>query len=618
MKIPAKLLQLCLSAAVLLTLAAGCQHDVTIKKVGADGREDYENALVLADGLSADTVNFLGNHLLRSRTGEFPEQFIIELEKIYNENPSPKACIAIAEIARLSAEKHRDDADLAIRYELTALIYTHKYLAYGINNRSGLLFDPEVIVAVKCYNLALTNLFSYLKERKLHETGTYELTAAGGQKIHFQLPDCQLPVKKEHIVDYIICADYRPVRLTHNGRTFGVGVPLICELEEDSVPGTIFAEGQVIPATLACKIDFTKEENRCNARLFYLDSRSVDDVTVNDLKIPIAQDFSTPLAYMVKEPPPFDFIQRTFQIELTSRYEGLYHLEPHNDNRIPIVLVHGLLSDIRTWLQLINTLQSDPELRKNYRFMGFSYSSGNPIFISAMQLRESLLAERERLRLAGHDLTKFDQMILIGHSMGGLLARLMVTTSSDEILSDFVKMDFYPGSNPLQDPDFRKVMIFQPVPSVKRVIFIAVPHRGSELAQTWYGQLAASMVKVPSSLIDLNVNLLKHLNIISTDKQDEIISKFNGIDNLSPSGLALQLLNFLPISPDVPYHSIIGNNGKGGIPGGSDGVVSYSSSHLENAVSEVVVKSDHSVQQNPLAIREIKRILKLHIKSVKK
>jgi hypothetical protein len=180
------------------------------------------------------------------------------------------------------------------------------------------------------------------------------------------------------------------------------------------------------------------------------------------------------------------------------------------------------------------------------------------------------------------------------------------------------KMDFLPGSNPLQNQKFRKIMIFQPVPSIRRVIFIAVPHRGSELAQSWYGQLAASMVKVPSSLIDLNLTLLTHLNIISADHQHEIIQKFNGIDNLSPSGLALRLLNFLPISRDVPFHSIIGNEEKRGVPGGSDGVVPYSSSHLENAVSEVVVKSDHSVQQNPLAIQEIKRILKLHIKNGKK
>ena len=101
------------------------------------------------------------------------------------------------------------------------------------------------------------------------------------------------------------------------------------------------------------------------------------------------------------------------------------------------------------------------------------------------------------------------------------------------------------------------------------------------------------------------------LNSSNIDRK-EIMKKFNGIDNLSPTGTALQMLNRLPLA-DVPYHSVIGNRKSGGIPGGSDGVVPYSSSHLDKAKSEIVVKSGHSVQQNPLAIREIKRILKVHL-----
>jgi pimeloyl-ACP methyl ester carboxylesterase len=292
----------------------------------------------------------------------------------------------------------------------------------------------------------------------------------------------------------------------------------------------------------------------------------------------------------------------------------LYHLEPHNDDRIPIVLVHGLMSDIRTWLQLINTLQSDPELRKHYRFMGFSYSSGNPIFISAMQLRQALELEREKLQKDGRNLENFDRMVLIGHSMGGLLSRMMISTSNDELLCNFVGKDIYETVIDHQDEEFRKIMIFEPLPPVKRVIFIAVPHRGSELAQSIVGKTAAYFIKIPKSLIDFNTKLFQKLvNMPSAKKTD--VGQFNGIDNLSPDGTALKLLNAMPISPDVPYHSIIGNRRRQNTPGGSDGIVSYSSSHLDGAVSEIVVQSGHSVQQNPLAIQEIKRILKEHLKS---
>jgi hypothetical protein len=120
------------------------------------------------------------------------------------------------------------------------------------------------------------------------------------------------------------------------------------------------------------------------------------------------------------------------------------------------------------------------------------------------------------------------------------------------------------------------------------------------------------MIKIPKSLIDFNVHLFRLMLNNPDVNRKMIIKKFNGIDNLSPSGTALRLLNRLPLA-DIPYHSVIGNRKSGGIPGGSDGVVPYTSSHLDQAESEIVVKSDHSVQQNPLAIQEIKRILKLHL-----
>lgn len=92
-------------------------------------------------------------------------------------------------------------------------------------------------------------------------------------------------------------------------------------------------------------------------------------------------------------------------------------------------------------------------------------------------------------------------------------------------------------------------------------------------------------------------------------------SKFQtGIDNLDPNNRTLQLLETIPFRPGVPYHSVIGNRKEAGIPGGSDGIVPYASSHLDGAVSELVVKSDHSAQQNPLAIREIRRILLEHLR----
>ena len=603
---------------LLMLISTGCRSNVTIKKVGSDGRKYYEDTFVFSGGLSAETVNLLGNHLLLAKMKIAPAQFIRELEMLCRQEASPRTYLAMAEASQYLADQLRSTPDTAVSYDLTTLLYTQKYFRHITAHNSTMLFNPEAIIAVKCYNLALTELFSYLKERQLYAAGAFELTAAGGQIVQFDLPEFSLPVKEDKIIYFELCADFRPVNLTHNSRNFGLGVPLICKLKENSIPETTFVDDQVIPATLVLQLDSGNDVpgTRRKAKLYYLDSRSTDNISVGQMSAPLAQDFSTPLAYMVQKPQVFNFLQRTFKIEMTKSAVGLYHLEPHHDNRIPVILVHGLMSDIHTWLQLINTLQSDPELRKNYRFMGFSYSSGNPIFISAMQLREALDKERKKLQADNRDLEKFDQMVLIGHSMGGLISRMMISSSNDEILKQAIGRNKYSQFN-YNDPEFRRIMIFEPAPYIKRVIFVAVPHRGSELAQSMLGQIASSMIEIPQSLIDFNANIIRDLADIPEKKVFDF-RRFNGIDNLSPDGNALRLLNKLPLSEKIPYHSVIGNEEQRGVPGGSDGVVAYSSSHLDGAQSEIVVKSGHSVQQNPLAIQEIKRILKLHLVQLKK
>ena len=607
----------------IVFIIAGCSSSISLREVGADGRVSYGDSFLFNGGLSAETVNILGNNLLHDKLDSSPEQFIHALEQLSKADDSTRTLIAIMETSQMIADKMRDDPDRAVSYDLTTLIYTNKYFREILKKNTSRLCDPEMIIAIRCYNLALTQLFAYLQERNLHNNGGFELLAAGGQVMSFTMPEFKLPVAREKIITFHLCSDFRPENLTHDNRRFGIGVPLVCELADNAIPETVFAEDQVIPATLVAQISLNGEKQQTDIdhrqiKLSFLDSRSYDEITYKGVTIPMAQDFSTPLAFMIRKPQVFEFLRRTFLADRTGDSEGLYHLEPHNDQRIPVVLVHGLMSDIRTWMQLINTLQSDPELRKHYRFMGFSYSSGNPILASAMHLRQALAGEREKLQKDQRDLSKFDQMVLIGHSMGGLISRMMISTCDDQLLRNFVGKEAYDNSIDRDDQFFRDMLLFSPVPSVKRVIFIAVPHRGAELAQSWIAQMASSLIRLPKSLLDFNAKLIRQLINLPEDQKEILAKKFNGINNLSPDGYALQLLNRMKFAPDIPYHSVIGNKDKAGVPGGSDGVVPYSSSHLNGAASEIVVKSRHSVQQNPLAIQEIKRILKEHLNRIKK
>jgi len=160
-----------------------------------------------------------------------------------------------------------------------------------------------------------------------------------------------------------------------------------------------------------------------------------------------------------------------------------------------------------------------------------------------------------------------------------------------------------------------EALIFKHRSEVGRVIFISGPHRGSQMASGWIGRLASRLVKTPRSLLHIG-NEMREAMI-----EDSTVLKLQGVpnsvDTLAPNNRFVRLINTVPITPGIPYHSIIGDRGKGGNkdqtpPISSDGVVPYWSSHLDGAQSELIVPSNHSAHQNPQAIAEVRRILRLN------
>ena len=594
--------------AFLAVFITGCFHNTALLEAAPDKRGDYYEMVTSQNGISADTINLLGNYLLFSKLQKNPDELIPALEKLFSHGRDQEVRIALVECSLILAKK-ADSAEKAISCYLTAIIYANMFLENIAVSGNQEFFNPDVAVAIKGYNLALGELFDYLNKKSLHKSGAFELISAGGQLCRFETPLDNLPIPLEKINNIFMCADFRTRNLIHSSRRFGLGVQLICDTDGKS-------GAKVIPATLFLKSVKSSEPNSYKFQLQYIDTRISDNIQIAKVEFPLALDFTTPLAYIVKDPPAINFLKRAFLVDISEKYTGLYHLEPHNDNKIPVVLVHGLMSDIRTWMQLLNTLQSDPVIRKNFRFMGFSYSSGNPILYSAKLFREALQQERIRLKQAGCDLENFDKMVVIGHSMGGLLTRLLISDSTEDILREKLGNDMIRSIKNSANPEMMDMLFFNAFPSVKRAVFIAVPHRGSSAADTWFGSLGASLVRLPKKILSVNRDFLMKM-IASEEKLKNMkLETITGIDNLSPKHEVLKIMALMP-RKSIPLHSIIGNRQGNDIPGGSDGVVSYSSSHLDNASSEKVVKSGHSVQQNPLAIQEVRRILLLHIKQLK-
>jgi hypothetical protein len=196
--------------------------------------------------------------------------------------------------------------------------------------------------------------------------------------------------------------------------------------------------------------------------------------------------------------------------------------------------------------------------------------------------------------------------------MGGMICRLMITDAGDKIWRDFF------GTSPAKTPlasDTRKLLeaslVFNHQPDVQRVIFISTPHRGSKLASGWIGRIGAAFVRTPrlfTSIYDSTKPLLVADPAARTLKRMP-----NSVDTLEPNDRFVEAVDKLPITRGIPYHSIMGDRGRGDTPNSSDGIVPYWSSHLDGAKSELIVNSDHGAQYNPQAIQEVGRILKLNL-----
>jgi hypothetical protein len=148
---------------------------------------------------------------------------------------------------------------------------------------------------------------------------------------------------------------------------------------------------------------------------------------------------------------------------------------------------------------------------------------------------------------------------------------------------------------------------------VVAAIFAATPHRGSKIADSWIGHLVASLIRLPLDLQSDIVNIISANPDAATPTAKAFHRELNisSVRTLSPRDPALQALADLPV--EVPFYSIIGQHNAGPIETSSDGVVSYSSAHLDGATSELVVRSGHGVCENPDAQREVIRILRLQL-----
>jgi pimeloyl-ACP methyl ester carboxylesterase len=281
------------------------------------------------------------------------------------------------------------------------------------------------------------------------------------------------------------------------------------------------------------------------------------------------------------------------------------------------------LSSPETWAPLFNDLQADPLIREKYQFWVYFYPTSDPYLLTAVDLRQHLAKLRADLDPDRRD-PALDDLVLVGHSMGGLVSKLLTVDGGDDfwgLVSDEPLAQV--RARPEVREQLRDTFYFGRVPAVRRVVFLGTPHHGSKLGPSFLAQKALKFVQIPKALVD-------EANDLTAENPDLKLRRLpTSVDLLAPNASALELLAARPRPEGVHYHSVVGVAlpgeavverwlaGYDKVPG--DGVVPYASAHLEASESELVVPADHyHVHQHPLAVREVRRILLEHAEAARR
>ena len=293
----------------------------------------------------------------------------------------------------------------------------------------------------------------------------------------------------------VVADDVRVSGMRHQFRTCGLGVPVIgtrcvdrghpTETDEQFFPRRLRVAATVLAVPGGGLAGGAYRLSPLG--LAFHDPFRVGSVRAGGRALPLAADRTTHLALQASQGRlPAQAIRGVFATEFGPEVEpGLYMLRPYAPGKIPLVFVHGLASSPVAFLQAINEFQNDPVLSARYQFWMFLYPTGRPIVRSALRLREAL----GRAEAAYGADPAFHRMVLVGHSMGGILAHMVVSDSGREVWDGALNV---PPERLRASPATRarldQLLFFRPLPYVRRVVFIATPHRGSRLANGVVGR----------------------------------------------------------------------------------------------------------------------------------
>src|SRR6201987_510404 len=464
---------------------------------------------------------------------------------------------------------------------------------------------------VGCADTSGVRIF-YLPSAMIHPEFDKQYTVWNGERVEVNWTPSLREESSKYLIGYrraLLANSIHQVGLRHEYKMAGKGTPVVVYTKN---PEQTPKERHYPTSGITLGITAVKEARPGQVPLLKLydsfDPAVVESAAGPD---PIAADYTATLAVLYSHAQKvagssFESFIRPDDPRFAT---GVYLIHPYDPNKIPILFVHGLLGTPLSWQNLTNDLCSDPKVLEHYQPWFFLYPTGHPMLQSAAQLREDLLATQRLFDPSGTAIAS-RHVVVVAHSMGGLLAHTLVSDSGDALWNMFATKPLNSLKLAADEKSLiLKYFFFRHQPSIDRVIFLSVPHRGSVLAGGLVGTLGNRIIE-PSKA---PTRVLKELDAQYPGLLDPYYARVSAsgegptsLVSLTPNPL-LNGLADLPIK--VPFHSIIGHIGPIGGPGSTDGLVTYSSSHLEGAESETQVPSGHYLMDHPETVAEIKRIL---------
>jgi pimeloyl-ACP methyl ester carboxylesterase len=611
---------------IALGLAVPPPDDISLQPAKGDRvHSAWQRSLAQLNRPSPRTEETLRRFDLADRYRKDARRAIASLEVEARRAPEPELIFALAELSWLEGrrcEGRRRSGDQALRHYVDTVAYAFDFLFDPELAAGRTPTDPRFRIACDLYNAALDRLLRAARTGKgrLQPGDKLELTIQGDAMTMELALWPQTPWKADDIDELILASDFEVAGLDGLSHRYGLGVPLIAVRRarpDRASDDAAYPELMAFPITAVLRPNRplrdasnadVEQARRCTIDL--VDPVTNRTVGTGACAIPIEADVTTPLAYMWSKTDLNKYrwsgLLRPGKV---AERAGLLSIRPYEPGKIPVVMVHGLLSSPLAWIPMLNELLRDPEIQERYQFFLYLYPTGMPIPIAAAGLRDAL---RDLYARFPSDSDARDRMVILGHSMGGLLAHAMAVRSDDH----FWKVNSDRGFEKILGPadvlaELRHYTFFDWQPYVRRVVFLATPHRGSDYSRKFVGRLGSNLITEPDRYTKLLGQLVK-------DNPDAFPARFaklpTSIETLEPDSPILQALLRMKANPETRFDSIIGSLRPDNVESTTDGVVPYRSAHLDG-VDETIVRSDHGVQRDPEAIQAVRRILKEHLRS---